>query len=283
MFQSMTGYGNGKISLKDAEVLCEIKSVNNRFIEFSFRSHSLSNPLEEHVKTQLKKKFLRGSFEVKINDNLKPVHSYSINAASLKNLKSSLHASKNFLDDELRLSDIKDIPGLLHVSTSKRDLSSATKKALTLAMKNLEESRLKEGQKIEKIVSSKISFLQSSHRKISQSASSLLKHRIAGIKSKMLKQKIDLTPDDLAHQLSTVELKHDIAEELERIHFHLESLHKLFKQNSAHGKKMDFILQELFREVNTLSVKIEKPNLKDLALTMKLRVEELREQAQNLE
>ena len=100
---------------------------------------------------------------------------------------------------------------------------------------------------------------------------------------KLIKKNININKDDIANELSNVALKHDIAEELERISFHIESLNKLFKFKNAHGKKMDFILQELFREVNTLSVKIEKPDLKDLALTMKLKVEELREQAQNLE
>ena len=98
-----------------------------------------------------------------------------------------------------------------------------------------------------------------------------------------IRKNINLRKDDLSSEISTLALKHDIAEELERISFHMDSLKKLLKLKSAHGKKMDFILQELFREVNTLSVKIEKPDLKDLALTMKLKVEELREQAQNLE
>ena len=98
-----------------------------------------------------------------------------------------------------------------------------------------------------------------------------------------MQKNINLQTDDISNEVSTIALKHDIAEELERISFHVESLQKLFKLKNAHGKKMDFILQELFREVNTLSVKIEKPDLKDLALTMKLKVEELREQAQNLE
>ena len=111
----------------------------------------------------------------------------------------------------------------------------------------------------------------------------MLKHRIKTIKSKLTKKNIDINKDEIANELSSIALKHDIAEELERISFHIESLDKLFKLKNSHGKKMDFILQELFREVNTLSVKIEKPDLKDLALTMKLKVEELREQAQNLE
>ena len=283
MFYSMTGYGNGIASRGDLEVLCEIKSVNNRFVEISFRGYSVPNEFEEYVKSQIKKKFLRGSFEVKINDNFQSEHAYEINQLSLKNLKDSLNSSKDFNSRDLRLSDLKDIPGLLIVKTFKKDISSLGKKALNLSIKNLLNSRAIEGAKIEKIVASKISFLIKAHLKLNRSAPVLLQHRIKSIKKKLLQKNINLREDDISNEISTIALKHDIAEELERISFHIESLQKLFKSKNAHGKKMDFILQELFREVNTLSVKIEKPDLKDLALTMKLKVEELREQAQNLE
>ena len=283
MFYSMTGYGNGIASRADLEVLCVIKSVNNRFVEISFRGYSVPNEFEEYVKAQIKKKFLRGSFEVKINDNFQSEHAYEINQLSLKNLKDSLNSSKDFNSRDLRLSDLKDIPGLLVVKTFKKDISSLGKKALNLSIKNLLNSRAIEGAKIEKIVASKISFLIKAHLKLTRSAPALLQHRIKSIKKKLLQKNINLREDDISNEISTIALKHDIAEELERISFHIESLQKLFKSKNAHGKKMDFILQELFREVNTLSVKIEKPDLKDLALTMKLKVEELREQAQNLE
>ena len=283
MFYSMTGYGNGIASRGDLEVLCEIKSVNNRFVEISFRGYSVPNEFEEYVKSQIKKKFLRGSFEVKINDNFQSEHAYEINQLSLKNLKDSLNSSKDFNSRDLRISDLKDIPGLLVVKTFKKDISSLGKKALNLSIKNLLNSRAIEGAKIEKIVASKISFLIKAHLKLTRSAPVLLQHRIKSIKKKLLQKNINLREDDISNEISTIALKHDIAEELERISFHIESLQKLFKSKNAHGKKMDFILQELFREVNTLSVKIEKSDLKDLALTMKLKVEELREQAQNLE
>ena len=283
MFYSMTGYGNGTAASRDLEVLCEIKSVNNRFVEISFRGYSVPNEFEEYIKSQIKKKFLRGSFEIKINDNFQSEHEYEINQQSLKNLKDSLKSSKDFNSSDLRLNDLKDIPGLLVVKTSKKDISSLGKKALNLAIQNLHNSRAIEGEKIEKIVSSKISFLIKAHLKLTRSAPALLQHRIKSIKKKLMQKNIHLQTDDISNEVSAIALKHDIAEELERISFHIESLQKLFKSKNAHGKKMDFILQELFREVNTLSVKIEKPDLKDLALTMKLKVEELREQAQNLE
>jgi len=279
----MTGYGNGAATSRDLEVLCEIKSVNNRFVEISFRGYSLPNEFEEYIKSQIKKKFLRGSFEIKINDNFQSEHAYEINQVSLKNLKSSLHSTKDFNSGDLRLSDLKDIPGLLVVKTFKKDISSLGKKALNLAIKNLLISREIEGKKTEKIVSSKLSFLIKAHSKLTRSAPALLQHRLKSIKKKLLQKNINLREDDISNEISNMALKHDIAEELERISFHIESMQKLFKFKNAHGKKMDFILQELFREVNTLSVKIEKPDLKDLALTMKLKVEELREQAQNLE
>ena len=283
MFYSMTGYGTGQATSKKMEVLCEIKSVNNRFLDISFRGYSLPNDLEEYIKNQLKKKFLRGSFEVKIHDNFQAEHSYELNQESIRNLKNALKASKDFKHLNLKLSDLRDIPGLLTVSTSKKDISILGKKALNIAIKNLVESRAKEGKKIEKVFLAKTLFLKNAHQKLLKSAPLLLKHRVKTIKKKFIQKNIDINKDEIANELSNVALKHDIAEELERISFHVESLNKLFKLKSAHGKKMDFILQELFREVNTLSVKIEKPDLKDLALTMKLKVEELREQAQNLE
>ena len=283
MFYSMTGYGAGQATSKKMEVLCEIKSVNNRFIDISFRGYSLPNDLEEYIKNQIKKKFLRGSFEIKIHDNFQSEHSYELNLQSINNLKKTLKASKDFKHLNLKLSDLRDIPGLLAVQTSKKDISFLGKKAINIAIKNLVESRAREGKKTEKIILAKTLFLKNAHRKLQKSASSLLKHRTLTIKKKFIQKNIDISKDEIANELSNIALKHDIAEELERISFHLESLNKLFMLKNAHGKKMDFILQELFREVNTLSVKIEKSDLKDLALTMKLKVEELREQAQNLE
>jgi uncharacterized protein (TIGR00255 family) len=78
-------------------------------------------------------------------------------------------------------------------------------------------------------------------------------------------------------------LKHDVAEEIERINFHTSSLRKELLSSSGSGKKIDFILQELFRETSTLSVKLDIPKYKQIALDMKLIVEEMREQAQNIE
>ena len=93
MFYSMTGYGTGQATSKKIEVLCEIKSVNNSFVDISFRGYRLPNDVEEYIKNQIKKKFLRGSFEIKIHDNFQSEHSYELNQESIRNLKSTLKTS----------------------------------------------------------------------------------------------------------------------------------------------------------------------------------------------
>ena len=104
MFYSMTGYGTGQATSKKMEVLCEIKSVNNRFIDISFKGYSLPNDLEEYIKNQIKKKFLRGSFEVKIFDNFQSDHSYELNEEGIRNLNKTLKSSKDFKHLNLKYS-----------------------------------------------------------------------------------------------------------------------------------------------------------------------------------
>ena len=101
--------------------------------------------------------------------------------------------------------------------------------------------------------------------------------------SKVKQLKLELDADKLSQEAAMLILKYDVAEELERIIFHIESMKKELSLKKTKGKKVDFILQELFRETNTLAVKIDRPSLKGMALDMKLAVEEMREQAQNLE
>ena len=87
----------------------------------------------------------------------------------------------------------------------------------------------------------------------------------------------------MEQEVTLLALKYDVSEEIDRISFHLESLKKELNKKLCSGKKIDFVLQELFREANTLAVKLDDPKLKNNALDMKLYIEEMREQTQNVE
>ena len=145
------------------------------------------------------------------------------------------------------------------------------------------ENRRAEGEKIRKTFISKISKIQNNLAKITKSNSKLTKLRAETLNKKVKILCNNLDKDRLEQEIAMLVLKHDVAEEIERIDFHLSSLKKELSIKNGSGKKIDFILQELFRETSTLSVKIDHPSYKQIALDMKLSVEEMREQSQNIE
>jgi uncharacterized protein (TIGR00255 family) len=157
------------------------------------------------------------------------------------------------------------------------------KKVFKEAFKNFILNRASEGEKINKLFLCKIDKINKSISKLSNSNKKLLKIRSDSLKKKVHNLCETVDKDRLAQEIALLALKHDVAEEIERINFHTVSLKKELMSKNCSGKKIDFILQELFRETSTLSVKLDAPRFKQIALDMKLIVEEMREQAQNIE
>jgi uncharacterized protein (TIGR00255 family) len=145
------------------------------------------------------------------------------------------------------------------------------------------DARKKEGNKIKKVLIKKINSLEVSILKISKVNEVSQKKRLKVFKLKIANLIEDLDETRVNQEIALLALKHDVSEELDRIIFHTKSMNQELKKQSCSGKKIDFILQELFREANTLSVKLDDPNSKNLALDAKLLVEEMREQIQNVE
>ena len=125
--------------------------------------------------------------------------------------------------------------------------------------------------------------VESSASKILKFNKTTQKKRIKAYKLKVASLTKDLDETRINQEITLLALKHDVAEELDRIIFHTKSLNQELNKRGCSGKKIDFILQELFREANTLSVKLDDPKIKNLALDTKLLIEEMREQIQNVE
>ena len=129
----------------------------------------------------------------------------------------------------------------------------------------------------------KIKQLENATKKIRKLNDKNLNKRLIKFKKKALKLIDSFDEGRLEQEALLLALKFDVSEEIDRIFFHINSLIKELNKKTCSGKKIDFILQELFRESNTLSVKLDDPNLKNHALDMKLYIEEMREQIQNVE
>ena len=283
MTNSMTGFGSSRYSEKEIEIYCEIKTVNHRFLEVSTKPNDLNNQLDVFVRNSLSKKLQRGSVDVRFRLNFPSTNYYSVNDASLKNLMDSIKDIPNINTDNINFSDIKDMPGIVQSENKISIDQKLIKKVFVESLNQLLSSRLSEGSKIKKIFLSKISNIEKSTSKLSKLNKDLTKKRSDNLRRKIQNLTKSLDSSRLEQEVAILVLKHDVAEEIERINFHSVSLRKELSSSKSSGKKIDFILQELFRETSTLSVKLDEPKYKQIALDMKLSVEEMREQAQNIE
>lgn len=283
MTKSMTGFGSSRHSNKDTEVYCEIKTVNHRFLEISTKPNDLSNELDLYVRDSISKKLKRGNIDVRFRLKFPSSNSYVVNEVSLNNLISSVKKIPNINSNNISFSDVKDMPGIINSEQIISINHKLVKKVFIEALNQLINSRGSEGTKIEKIFITKINKIEMSTSRLAASNRKLTRKRSENLKKKIQNLTVHIDNTRLEQEVALLVLKHDVAEEIERIIFHSKSLKKELSSTKTSGKKIDFILQELFRETSTLSVKLDEPSYKQIALDMKLSVEEMREQAQNIE
>ncbi len=278
----MTGFGQSKYIEKGTEVLVEIKSVNHRFLEVNLKSSEIKNKDEEYFKKTISKKLKRGKIDIHIRVNASNNGSILINRKLLAELKKVIK-NESLISNELSLRDIKDLPGILKITKSSNSKIQILKKVFNEALADFLESRIEEGNKIHKILINKINTIQSKQIKVSKLCKRDLSKKIKLYKKRVkdILEKYDA--NRLDQEITHLAMKADVSEELERIEFHLQTIRKELNNKNSSGKKIDFILQELFRESNTLTVKLDEPKTKSIALEVKVLVEEMREQIQNIE
>ena len=282
MTKSMTGFGLSSSVNKESEVYIEIKGVNHKFLEVSIKPNDLSNDLEEYIRKSVSKNIIRGRVDIRMKLKSASKISYSIDSKLLKEFSKSLKKDLQF-SDNIQFRDIKDIPGIFKSEVIQKTNNKLIKKVFNEALNVFIKSRNEEGNKIKKVLSKKLNQINSTVSKIHRSNNKNIKKRARLFKDKALDLLDTLDKGRLEQEVALLALKHDVSEEIDRIFFHTDSLNKELNKKMCSGKKVDFILQELFRESNTLSVKLDDPNLKNYALDMKLFIEEMREQTQNVE
>lgn len=278
----MTGFGLSSFIDKKSEIYIEIKGVNHKFLEATIKPNDLNNELEEYIRKLVSKKIVRGRVDIRIKTKTVSSTNYSIDSKLLKKFKKSLEDGLKFKGD-IHFRDIKDVPGIFKLEADKDVNNNLIKKVFNDAIKEFLASRNIEGKKIKEVLLKKLKQIKSANTKIKKQNITNLKKRSKLYKAKALDLMENLDEGRLEQEVAILALKHDVNEEIDRIFFHLESLQKELNKKLCSGKKIDFILQELFREANTLSVKLDDPNLKNNAIDMKLFIEEMREQAQNVE
>ena len=294
MIKSMTGFGRGEYTDGKRRIVAEIKSVNHRYTDVSVKMPRRYSFAEERIKTAVKSVAKRGKIDVSImveyiteNDiNIKlnemVAKQYYDNLIELKNTFS--------LAGEISLEFLSSLPDVLKAMPDVEDeeqMSSALEAATNLAMENLDGMRSAEGEKLAEdilmrgnLIKTLISRIEKFVPEVSAAYYEKLRERIKELTANI----IELPEERIAMEAAIVADKSSITEELVRLDSHIQQLGNIItKSNQPDGKKLDFLVQEMNREANTIGSKANHIDITNMTLEIKSEVEKIKEQVQNIE
>lgn len=293
MIKSMTGYGIGEYSDESYKVKVEIKSVNNRYNDITVRMPRHLSYLEENIKKIIKDKVKRGKVDVYINldyinESEVEVHIDIPLAKAYKESLENLVTELN-LDDKLRLNNIL---GLSEVVKTKRktidedQIWTILKEALSIAVINIVDMRAKEGLELKKDLLSKVDIVESNLIKIKERAPLVVleyKYKLKERLNTILDENIQLDEERLSNEVVFFADKSSVDEELVRLYSHIGQFKSILEEEDLVGRKLDFLIQEFNREVNTIGSKANDITITKYVVELKAELEKIREQIQNIE
>ena len=278
----MTAYVSTNHIYKGYSISCDIKSVNGKYLDINFKSNFILPEVELVIRELISKKVQRGNLEINFNAETIAKPSFALNKKLIKEIKEELN--KSDLDiKNLNFSDIKDIPEIFMDKKKSAFSNNIIKKVFKEALKALIENKEIEGQKIKKTFTERIKRI---HKNLKSLASEVEKNKLKrkkNILNKLNSSNLSASDESISNEVVNQIIKSDISEEIDRLDFHKSSLLEELASKKAKGKKIDFILLEMLREVNTILAKVTFSKEKKYALDIKIYIEEMREQASNVE
>lgn len=292
MIKSMTGYGRVTASVNGKTITCEIKSVNQRYFDASVRMPRIYGYLEEPIKQRLQSEITRGKLEIGVTIDLsesdqvevvlnKPVLSAYLNA--FKEIEGEFGVTNN-----IRVSDVVRIPDVFTVRKVEEDaeqLKSEVFPVLEEAIRSYAAFREFEGKKMYEDISSRIHTLRG-YKELVETKNPQCVDTYRAKLEERIREMLGAAVIDENRILTEVAIYADktaVAEETVRLESHLQQLHDLILSDVPVGRKLDFLLQEMNRETNTIGSKVNDTELTECVVNMKCELEKIREQIQNIE
>lgn len=292
MLRSMTGFGRSQYTDDSIKITVEIKSVNHRFLESVVKLPRKYSLLEERAKDAIRDQLQRGRIDVwiGIEELAKQTGSLKVDKDLAMDYYKSLKdlAELVGISPEITVYELSSLEGVISIHEQEADLDELWNKILPSfhdAMKQLIDMRCKEGEKLKKDINTRIAMLvelvsgiEERAPVVVQAYKERLHDKIAG-----LAEGIEIDPSRLVTEVALFAEKSDITEEIVRFRSHLDQLAQSLTSEEPVGRKLDFLMQELNREVNTMGSKSPDLILSQKVVEAKAEIEKLREQIQNLE
>jgi uncharacterized protein (TIGR00255 family) len=282
----MTGYAAASAGSPRGTLSLELRSVNTRFLDLQFRIADELRALEPMLRELIAARLTRGKVDCRLSlaeggAEVSP----RLNAQALGRLRALAEAAKQAFPEAapMRVADLLRWPGVIAEDADEDSLRAAVGELCRRALDELVAARSREGAKLAAGIVERVRAM----RERVEQVTPLVPQSIAAYQEKIserLREAIGSADDErIRAEIAVFSTKVDVEEELDRLRAHLGEVEDVIKRGGAVGKRLDFIAQELNREANTLASKAASPAISDCALELKLLVEQIREQVQNIE
>jgi uncharacterized protein (TIGR00255 family) len=292
---SMTGFGSAQANFSLGRLQIDIKSVNSRFFEMHPRLPDELRWAENLVRDTVQRAVQRGKIELRISiaQSESSLVSSQINTAGLASaLRLSHQIRQNHPEiAPFTVADLLRLPGVVQESSlSQEDWVELLTRVLNQALAEFSQSRQTEGARLGQVITDRLAQIHG----LAEKAKSLVPQAVAAQKQRLTERLIEsiqglaapeqqqALEDRIRQEAAVFGLRIDVAEEIDRLHSHLQAAQQALTHAAA-GKRLDFLAQEMNREANTLGSKSPSADLSNVSIEMKLLIEQIREQAQNLE
>lgn len=291
MTLSLTGYGRAELTDETGQLNAELRSVNNRFLQLSVRIPSSYSWAEMQIREFISARISRGSLNFSLEVlNSEEETDIEINLPLLRKLL-NLHSELSLQtakDTSLSFNGLLSIPGIMKIRPKEGDKEALWKrleKVLQDLIDNFIESRKREGDRLKTALICHADTLAEIVSKVEPLSADYKETAIAKFKERIkeLSEAAEIDESRLNTEVALWTDRLDVTEEIVRLKSHLEELKNILDSEEPIGRRLDFLAQELNREANTLSSKIDDVQITKLAIDLKCEIEKIREQAQNIE
>ncbi|WP_341409824.1 YicC/YloC family endoribonuclease [Clostridium aceticum] len=293
MLRSMTGFGRGDVQLEGKHFQIELKSVNHRYVDISVKMPKSFTYLEEQIRKIIKEKVYRGRVEVFIGyknigeSDIKVITDIALAQQYVEALKEIHHRFD--LEKDIAVSTIAKFPDVLKLEKKEEDqemIWNLLKEGLMDALNSLLEMRIEEGWKLKEDLLKRLDILLDLIQKIEERSPEVVKEhkkRLTKRVKEMLEEELEIDEGRIALEVALFADKSSITEEIVRFNSHIIQFKKSMEQQEAVGRKLDFIIQEMNREINTIGSKANDLTTANMVVEVKSELEKIREQIQNIE
>jgi len=287
MIHSMTAFARHEVKGDWGNAIWEIRSVNQRFLETYFRLPEQFRGIEPLLRERFRKQLNRGKVECSLRFNANPAAKGELTLN--EKLAKQLIQHANWVNEQTLNSQVNPIevmrwPGVMEAAET--DISAIQAELLAgfdIAIKDFIKARASEGENLKAMIEQRLDAITIEADKVQEQMPAIIEWQRTRITDKFTEAKIDLDSSRVEQELVLLAQKMDVAEEIDRLKSHVSETQKILKKGGAQGRRLDFMMQEFNREANTLGSKSINTDITASAVELKVLIEQMREQIQNIE